>query len=38
MQEEPIPGYARDALRIKIVPSSIYVLKRAGLEIYSNKP
>lgn len=38
MQEEPIPGYVRDALRIKIMPSTIYVLKRARLEIYSNKP
>ncbi|HVU56135.1 MAG TPA: hypothetical protein VHD83_13815 [Puia sp.] len=38
VQEEPIPGYARDALRIKIMPSAIYVLRRGRLEIYSNKP
>jgi hypothetical protein len=38
MQEEPIPPYALDARRIKLMPSAIYVLKRAGLEIYTNRP
>jgi hypothetical protein len=38
LQEEPIPGYARNALRIRIRPSAIYVLKRTGLEIYTSKP
>jgi len=38
VQEEPMPAYALDALRIKIMPSAIYVLNRAGLQIYTNKP
>jgi hypothetical protein len=37
MQEEPIPAYAHDALRIKIKPSAIYILKRTGLQIYISK-
>jgi hypothetical protein len=37
LQEEPIPAYAADAQRIRISPSAIYVLKNAGLEIYSNR-
>ncbi|HEY4208455.1 MAG TPA: hypothetical protein VGM31_16630, partial [Puia sp.] len=38
VQEEPVPAYAFGALRIKIMPSAIYVLKKTGLEIYNNKP
>lgn len=37
MQEEPIPAAYAGATRIQITPSVIYVLKPAGLEIYSRK-
>ena len=37
MQEEPIPPAYAGALRIRITPTVIYVLKRTGLEIYSRK-
>jgi hypothetical protein len=37
MQEEPIPAYALDARLIRIMPSAIYVLKKTGLEVYSNR-
>jgi len=37
MQEEPIPAYALDARRIRLSPSAIYVLKKTGLEVYSNR-
>jgi len=37
LQEEPIPAYAADARRIRITPSAIYVLKKKGLEVYSNR-
>jgi hypothetical protein len=37
MQEEPIPAYALDARRIRIMPAAIYVLKKNGLEVYSNR-
>jgi hypothetical protein len=35
MQEEPIPGAYQGAIRIRITPKVIYVLKKTGLEIYS---
>ena len=38
LQEEPIPAYALDASSIRIMPSTIYVLKKAALEIYTNRP
>ncbi|MHA4808350.1 hypothetical protein ACX0G9_09580 [Flavitalea flava] len=34
LQEEPIPAGFRDALKIRITPTAIYVLKKTGLEIY----
>ncbi|MBS1660043.1 MAG: hypothetical protein JST68_03225 [Bacteroidetes bacterium] len=37
MKEEPIPAAYQGATRIKITPTIIYVLKPAGLEIYSRK-
>jgi hypothetical protein len=37
MQEEPVPAAYADAMRIRITPGVIYVLKRSGLEIYSRK-
>jgi hypothetical protein len=38
VKEEPLPAYLKDARRVKIMPSAIYVLKKGGLEIYMNKP
>ncbi len=35
VQEEPIPVYCRDAIKIRIMPASIYVLREKGLDIYS---
>lgn len=37
MKEEPIPAAYQGASRIRITPAIIYVLKPAGLEIYSRK-
>jgi hypothetical protein len=37
MQEEPIAAEYQGALRIRITPTVIYVLKKTGLEIYSHK-
>lgn len=37
MKEEPIPAAYQGATRIRITPAVIYVLKPAGLEIYSRK-
>ena len=37
MQEQPIPAAYRDAIRIRITPSVIYVLKKTGLEVYTKK-
>ena len=37
MKEEPIPAAYQGASRIRITPTIIYVLKSAGLEIYSRK-
>jgi hypothetical protein len=37
MQEEPIPPAYAGAIRIRITPTLIYVLKKTGLEIYSRK-
>ncbi|HEY6901412.1 MAG TPA: hypothetical protein VI233_12240 [Puia sp.] len=37
MKEEPIPAAYQGATRIRITPTIIYVLKPAGLEIYSRK-
>jgi len=37
MQEEPIAAIYQGALRIRITPTVIYVLKKTGLEIYSHK-
>jgi hypothetical protein len=37
MKEEPIPAAYQGASRIRITPGIIYVLKTAGLEIYSRK-
>jgi hypothetical protein len=37
MQEQPIPVAYRDAIRIRITPSVIYVLKKSGLEVYTKK-
>jgi hypothetical protein len=35
--EQPIPAAYKDALRIRITPTVIYVLKKTGLEVYSRK-
>jgi hypothetical protein len=37
VQEEPIPTGYLPALKIKITPGTIYVLKQSGLEIYSRR-
>lgn len=37
MQEEPIPPAYAGAIRIRITPTIIYVLKRTGLELYSRQ-
>ena len=37
MKEEPIPPAYKGAIRIRITPAVIYVLKPAGLEIYSRR-
>ncbi len=37
MQEEPLPVAYKDASRIHITSTVIYVLKKTGLEIYSRK-
>ena len=37
MQEEPVAAIYQGALRIRITPTVIYVLKKTGLEIYSHK-
>lgn len=37
MQEQAIPTAYRDAIRIRITPSIIYVLKKTGLEVYTKK-
>ncbi|GGB08188.1 hypothetical protein [Puia dinghuensis] len=37
MQEEPIPTAYNGAIRIRITPAIIYVLKTTGLEVYSRK-
>lgn len=37
MQEQPIPAAYRDAIRIRITPSVIYVLKKTGLEVYTKE-
>jgi hypothetical protein len=37
MKEEPVPPAYQGAIRIRITPAVIYVLKPAGLEIYSRK-
>ncbi|HVS95248.1 MAG TPA: hypothetical protein VHE54_02150 [Puia sp.] len=35
MKEQPIPAAYRGALRIRITPNAVYVLKKTGLEVYS---
>jgi hypothetical protein len=35
VQEEPIPAYGRDAIKIRIMPASVYVLKEKELEVYT---
>lgn len=37
LQEQPIPAAYRDAIRIRITPNVIYVLKKTGLEVYTKK-
>lgn len=37
VKEEPIPAFCRDALKIRIMPASLYVLKEKGLEIYKRQ-
>lgn len=37
MQEQPVPPAYRDAIRIRITPGVIYVLKKTGLEVYTKK-
>ena len=37
VQEEGIPAYCRDAVKVRIMPGSIYVLKEKGLEIYTKR-
>jgi hypothetical protein len=37
MQQEAIPAGYRDAIRIHITPTVIYVLKKSGLEVYTKK-
>ena len=37
LQEQPIPAAYRDAIRILITPTIVYVLKKTGLEVYSKK-
>jgi hypothetical protein len=34
-QEEPLPAFCQDAIKIRIMPTSIYVLKAKGLEVYT---
>ena len=35
VQQEPIPAHYLPALKIRIMPNAVYVLKQTGLEIYS---
>jgi len=37
MKEEPIPPAYKGALRIRITPTAIYVLKKTGLEVYTRR-
>jgi len=37
MKEEPIPASYEGAIRIRIMPAVIYVLKKTGLEVYTRK-
>jgi len=37
LQEQPIPAAYREAIRIRITPTQVYVLKKTGLEVYSKK-
>ena len=37
VQEEPIPAYCLDAIKVRIMPGSVYVLKAKGLEIYTRR-
>lgn len=37
IQEEAVPAYCRDALKIRIMPVAIYVLKDKGLEMYTRR-
>jgi hypothetical protein len=37
IQEEMIPDYCRDAIKIRIMPTSVFVLKEKGLEIYTKR-
>ena len=37
MQQQPGPAAYRDAIRLRITPGVIYVLKKSGLEVYTKK-
>ncbi len=37
VQEETLPQYCRDAIKVRIMPASVYVLKEKGLEIYTRR-
>jgi hypothetical protein len=37
VQEEPIPAYCADAIKIRIMPASVYVLKEKELDIYTRR-
>lgn len=37
IREQPMPAAYRDAVKIRITPTVIYVLKKTGLEIYSRR-
>lgn len=37
LREQPVPEAYRQAIRIRITPSVIYVLKKQGLELYTKK-
>lgn len=37
IQEEAIPAYCRGAIKIRIMPAAMYILKDKGLEIYTRR-
>ena len=37
VEEEDLPPFCRDAIKVRIMPAAIYVLKEKGLEIYTKR-